>query len=122
MPNVSGYAALDVLIGLFFLYFLLSIVCSSVNEGITAALRMRSSYLERGIGVLLADPAKTKEFYDHWRLRALTKPPGLISKAPRKPSYIPPRVFALTLLDIFAPPVTTNADDLVGRAAAALGP
>ena len=122
MPNVSGYAALDVLIGLFFLYFLLSIVCSSINEGISAVLRMRSAYLERGIGVLLADPAKTTEFYDHWRMRALTKPPGLIFKTERKPSYIPARVFALTLLDLFAPPAGTGADDLIGRATAAIGP
>ncbi|MDQ1495834.1 MAG: hypothetical protein QOG69_2317, partial [Actinomycetota bacterium] len=30
MPNLSGNAALDVLIGLFFMYFLLSIVCSAI--------------------------------------------------------------------------------------------
>jgi hypothetical protein len=122
VPSVSGNAALDVLIGLFFLYFLLSIVCSSINEGIASVFRLRAAYLERGIRVLLADPAKAKEFYAHWRMQSLIKPPGLIFKSPRKPSYIPSRVFALTLLDTFAPPAGGAPDDLVARAKAALGP
>ena len=45
--SISGNAALDVLIGLFFLYFLLSLVCSSINEGIAAAFRLRSKYRRR---------------------------------------------------------------------------
>ena len=122
MPNVSGNAALDVLIGLFFLYFLLSIVCSSINEGISAVFKLRAAYLERGIHVLLADPEKAKEFYGHWRMQSLIKPPGLIFMAQRNPSYIPSRVFALTLLDTFAPPAGGAPDDLIARARAALGP
>ena len=44
VPNISGNAALDVLIGLFFLYFLLSLVCSAINEsngGYLSAGRVR---------------------------------------------------------------------------------
>jgi hypothetical protein len=122
VPNVSGIAALDVLIGLFFLYFLLSIVCSSMNEAIAAVLNMRAAYLEDGIRALLSREGNVKAFYSSWRMRTLIKPPGRFFKRPRKPSYIPPRTFALTLLDTFAPP--TNAaenDDLIGRAQRALG-
>ena len=122
MPNVSGIAALDVLIGLFFLYFLLSIVCSSINEAIAAVLNMRAGYLERGIRTLLSREGNVKSFYSHWRVRALIKPPGRIFKGPRKPSYIPSRTFALTLLDTFAP--AENAaenEDLIARAERALG-
>jgi len=122
VPNVSGIAALDVLIGLFFLYFLLSIVCSSVNEAIAAVLNMRAGYLERGIRTLLSRDGNVKSFYSHWRVRALIKPPGRIFKGPRKPSYIPSRTFALTLLDTFAPPASAaENDDLIGRAERALG-
>jgi uncharacterized membrane-anchored protein len=67
VPNVSGIAALDVLIGLFFLYFLLSIVCSSVNEAIAAVVNMRAGYLERGIRTLLSREGNVKSFYSHWR-------------------------------------------------------
>ena len=111
MPNVSGIAALDVLIGLFFLYFLLSIVCSSINEAIASVLNMRAGYLERGIRTLLSREGNVKSFYSHWRVRALIKPPGKIFKGPRKPSYIPSRTFALTLLDTFAPPENAAEND-----------
>lgn len=120
MPNVSGIAALDVLIGLFFLYFVLSIVCSAVNEAIAQALDLRAKNLERGIHNLLADPNRVAEFYDHWRVQALFKPHApLLGRRP--PSYIPSRVFALTILDTFAPPDEGVAsDDLIGRAGRAL--
>jgi hypothetical protein len=55
-------------------------------------------------------------------VRALIKPPGKIFKGPRKPSYIPSRTFALTLLDTFAPPENAaENDDLIARAERALG-
>ena len=121
--NLSGSAALDVLLGLFFLYFLLSIVCSAINESIAAVLNMRARYLERGVRTLLGREAHVRSFYSQWRLRALMKPPGKIFKGPRKPSYIPSRTFALTLLDTFAPPdEETDSRDLIGRANKALEP
>jgi hypothetical protein len=121
--NLSGSAALDVLLGLFFLYFLLSIVCSAINESIAAVLNMRARYLERGVRTLLGREAHVRSFYSQWRLRALMKPPGKIFKGPRKPSYIPSRTFALTLLDTFAPPdEETDSRDLIGRATKALEP
>jgi hypothetical protein len=123
VPDISGSAALDVLIGLFFLYFLLSIVCSAINEGIAAVFRLRARYLERGLRTLLGRDANVRAFYSHWRMRALIKPPGRFFKAPRKPSYISSRAFALTLLDTFAPPGdATDSRDLIGRATKALGP
>jgi hypothetical protein len=123
VPSLSGSAALDVLLGLFFLYFLLSIVCSAINESIAAVLNMRARYLERGVRTLLGREANVRHFYSQWRLRALMKPPGKIFKGPRKPSYIPSRTFALTLLDTFAPPDDeTDSRDLIGRAGKALEP
>ena len=123
MPNISGNAALDVLIGLFFLYFLLSIVCSSINEGIAAVFRLRAKYLERGVHSLLESKQNVRAFYSHWRIDALIKPPGRIFKKARPPSYITSRTFALTLLDTFAPPVDgAPSHDLIARAEKALGP
>jgi hypothetical protein len=121
VPNVSGNAALDVLIGLFFLYFLLSIVCSSVNEGISAVLRLRAKNLETAMHKILDGETNAQAFYDHWRVRALIKPPGRFIKVERKPSYLPSRVFALTLIDTFAPPAEGKpTKDLIGRASKAL--
>jgi hypothetical protein len=114
--------ALDVLIGLFFLYFLLSIVCSSINEGISSILRTRARFLEQGIRSLLDGEANAKAFYDHWRVQALIQPGGKIFKGGRKPSYMPGRIFALTVLDTFAPPPAgTESDDLIDRTSKAVG-
>jgi hypothetical protein len=117
MPSISGNAALEVLIGLFFLYFLLSIVCSSINEGIAAVTRLRAKYLERGLRKLLGE-GNIETFYANPRMRALIKPPGrLVFRKSRKPSYISSRAFALTVLDTFAPPdKAEDSHDLIGRA------
>lgn len=121
VPNVSGNAPLDVLIGLFFVYFLLSIVCSSVNEGIAATFNLRAKDLERGIHNLLDGKTNSDKFFKHPRVRALFKPAHPIFKGrifkERKPSYIPSRVFALTVLDTFAPRAgAADSRNLIERA------
>src|SRR5205085_5139307 len=50
-----SFPALDVVLGLVLAYFLLSIVCSSINEAIATAFRWRSRDLERAIKQLLGD-------------------------------------------------------------------
>jgi hypothetical protein len=109
VPSISGNAALDVLIGLFFMFFLLSIVCSSINEAIAAVLSLRARFLERGIWKLLDGETNAKEFYEHWRIQALTRPAGRVLGRVRKPSYLPSRTFALTLLDKYAPAAAGHA-------------
>ena len=103
MPDISGLAALDVLVGLFFLYFLLSIVCSSVQEFIAQILNLRAQTLEEGVRNLVGDEALTDRFFRHPRLKSLSKPRGWIRRAGRGPSYIPSRVFAVTLMDTLFP-------------------
>ena len=130
MPDITGDAALDVVIGLSFFYFLLSIVCSSISEGIATAFNLRAKDLEKGIRNLLADPTKATEFYDHWRVKALFKPTRFLPRVfkDKRPSYIPSRIFALTVLDTFAPPESTTGSpptatgdrDLIARARSAV--
>ncbi|HEY6961019.1 MAG TPA: hypothetical protein VI408_03935 [Gaiellaceae bacterium] len=124
MPNISGNAAIDVLVGLFFLFFLLSIVCSAVNEAISSILNLRALDLERGI-VNLIGSERAKQFFEHWRIRMLSKPPGVIFRGVRKPSYVPARVFAATLVDLLhqpagGPPTTDGIRDKVAEVTAAV--
>lgn len=94
-----GSKILEVVIGVVFVYFLLSLICSALNELITRFLSMRAKNLENGIRNLLNDPegkGYTQEFYDHPLVKGL----GWKGK---KPSYIPSRTFALVLMDIIAP-------------------
>ena len=141
MPDLSGLPALDVAIGLAFIYFVLSIVCSAVNEGIAATFRLRARDLERGIRSLLSDepekddatkgaeddatvPAeadRTPLFYKDPRIRALQQPIWMPRIDDRKPSYIPARTFALAVVDTLKPPtVTASNKDLLSRASEAM--
>ncbi|HEX8244336.1 MAG TPA: hypothetical protein VF541_12590, partial [Longimicrobium sp.] len=58
-----GLATLDIILGLIFVYLLLSIACTAANEGISQWLNLRASTLQQGISTLLtgthkpADPA-----------------------------------------------------------------
>ena len=108
MPDITGTTALDVVIGLAFLFFLLSIVVSAVNELIASLLAWRAKNLEEGIRNLLGD--ETAAFYATPRVRALGKEKRRKPGERRKPSYIPARTFALTVLDTFAPEIAQRMD------------
>jgi hypothetical protein len=92
-----GSAILDVAIGIIFVFLLVSLICSAVNEFIEAGLKNRAKDLEKGIRNLLANDDLAAEFYKHPLIQ------GLFSNDNGKPSYIPSRTFALTLLNIIAP-------------------
>jgi hypothetical protein len=114
---VTSYPALDVFIGLAFLFFLLSIVCSSINEAIATAFNLRAKTLEAGIRKLLGDSTAAQRFYANWRVSQLCKPSRLLLRD-KKPSYIPSRTFALTVLDAFAPEGHDRSQDILARAQA----
>lgn len=115
MLNITSNAVLDVVIGLAFFYFLLSVVCSAINEGIATVLNLRAKNLEKGIRQILKDPT---DFYRHWRVAGLHGPRWFGGKRP--PSYIPSRVFALTVLDTVAGSTDADSHDVVARAQTAV--
>jgi hypothetical protein len=122
---VLNFPALDVAIGLVFIFFVLAIVCSGVNEAIASYLRWRAQDLERGLWELLHDPElkdapdKAGEALARLEAHPLIKPmlnpdnkrkaqalppmKGDKPKTSRKtdmPNYIPSRTFAAALLGI----------------------
>ena len=123
MPN---FPAVDVAIGLIFVFFILAIVCSGINEAVASLLRWRAQMLERGLWELLRDPdagEKADEALDALKKHPLVKPmlypknkqAGQGSQASPKldkngrpktsrktdlPSYIASRTFASALLGI----------------------
>jgi hypothetical protein len=117
---LTSYPALDVVIGLAFFYFLVSIICSSINEGISTVFALRAHTLEAGIRELLGgDKTLATTFYSDARVKALTQSKWWLGlRANRKPSYIPSRVFALALLDTVAPQAQTTPSDAKGLIAA----
>jgi hypothetical protein len=76
------FPALDVAIGLLFLYLVLALVCTSVNEAIMTALGMRARFLQLGLlNLLSANPNVTREgqlalrkLYEHPLVQTLVRP------------------------------------------------
>ena len=64
MSNISGLPELDAAIGLAFMFFLLAVATSSINELIASFLGWRAKTLEDGIRRLLQDPAVQRTFKD----------------------------------------------------------
>lgn len=121
-----GLEILDVVIGLTFVYLLLSLLATAINEYLSAVVNLRGKELARGLGRLLDDldekdavkrafdgarekagtteATLTQQFYNHPLIRPLATRRGLLfrrsDKKPRLPSYIPARTFAQALLDV----------------------
>lgn len=51
--HVLGSTIIEVAIGVVFVYVLLSLICSAINEWIVGIFRLRASFLRRGITNLL---------------------------------------------------------------------
>lgn len=138
MAGLGGLPALDVAIGFVVLFFLLSTVCSAVNEGIANLLGWRAKTLEDAIRNLVGDShAKaswrarlrggggrlgkreaqpqtdlTPLLFDHWRIKGLVRNPESGWRRRARPSYLPPRAFSLALAETLAKgPGKRNADD-----------
>jgi hypothetical protein len=99
---VFGLEILDVVIGLFFGYLVLSLAVTAANEVGAAWFGRRAWMLRKGIRNLLDDDELARRFYDHPLIRSL-------QQSQRGPSYIPSRTFAMVLLDTMAPGTVPSA-------------
>ena len=88
-----GFPILEVAIGLSFIYLLLSLICTTVNETIATLTRRRSKVLEKAITNIIGDPKLKNELYSHPVIKSL-------SEGRKPPSYIPAPKFAVALMDI----------------------
>jgi hypothetical protein len=94
-----GSQVLDVVVGMVFVYLLLSIICTAANEMIAGLFAIRARNLAKGIANLLADnriKGLDELFYDHPLIKSLYR-------GKRKPSHIPDHTFALAFIDGIAP-------------------
>lgn len=116
MPTLQ---MLNVAIGIVFIYLLLSLICTAINEIIEKFLKNRASDLRRGIEVMLQDNNNNllEKLYNHPLIFSLYD--GRYDKASSKklPSYIPSANFALALMDIILPASSKNLSGAAGGAA-----
>ncbi len=87
----------EVVIGLVFIWLVLSTATMQVGEWIANLLKWRSTDLEKTVQRMLGDPNLTRLFYDHPLIRSLSADQAA-SEA--RPSYIPANQFSTALLNI----------------------
>lgn len=86
-------AILNLVIGIIFIYFLVALACSTVQEIIANALNMRAENLEKWLKDTFRENNLGEKILAHRLVDGLTA-------AGRKASYIPSRIFSDTLLDL----------------------
>lgn len=107
---------LEVIIGVVFVYLLLSILCTSANEWVSALTRRRGEMLRKGIRQILYDQefggntnkdAFLEEFYKHPLIASLKHDTN-------HPAYIAPRSFVAVITDLLtvAKPGSVDFADL----------
>ena len=96
-----GSTTLDIALGITFLYLLLSLVVTAVQEVIETLIKLRAAHLAKGIEKLLGSSMATS-FFANSLIKAFS-PNQWFGAGTRKPSYIPSRAFAVTVLDLIAP-------------------
>lgn len=96
---------LDLAIGIVFVYLLLAIICTTVNEWIAGITSVRAKTLAKGIQQLLdqqkgSDPTRSflEEFYAHPLIAGMLTPGKAVSDG--HPSYLPSRTFATAVMDL----------------------
>jgi hypothetical protein len=98
-----GSNILEVAIGIIFVYLLLSLICTALNEGIASLIDKRGRNLMGGIKNLLNDPEFTglaQQVYNHGLIGGISQYASNPNKVTRLPSYMSGQNFSLALLDI----------------------
>jgi hypothetical protein len=84
---------LEVAIGLALVYFILALLCTTLNEWVTGAQGLRGKTLVRGVKQLLGDELSSKVL-QHPLVKSMSGTKG------KPPSYLEPRQFALAIMDV----------------------
>lgn len=103
-----GSVVIEVALGLILVYLLFGLICTAVNELLAQAFRLRAKTLAEGIRNILADPdaqGLAKLFYQHPLIKAFYREGD-------RPSYIPARAFAATVLDLVTKDHSAQFDKL----------
>ncbi|MEO8371063.1 MAG: hypothetical protein ABI806_17905 [Candidatus Solibacter sp.] len=88
---------LDVAIGISFVFLLLSLICTTVNEMLAGVRKSRAKFLDMGIARLLGGNAEIKKLiYEHPMIQSLASDSTIC------PSYIPANKFVTVALDLIS--------------------
>jgi hypothetical protein len=109
---------LEVAFGLVFCFSAVSLMVSSINEGIASFLKLRGKYLLSSVKTLLNDPAGNGfvlALYNHARVNPGGSGKAVDLKQVRSlPSYVEPRQFAVALAEVLSTKAGGAGDILAG--------
>ncbi len=119
-----GSAIIDIAIGVVFVFLLVSVIASTVNEIILSFLNMRGKELLTGLQTLLDDTDASglvNKLYNHGQIFGLFQGAFDPKKPGNLPSYIPAQNFVMAFLDIVpaAARMSTSGQQKAMAAAAA---
>jgi hypothetical protein len=112
-----SFPYLDLAIAMSFIFLLLALICTTVNETIAGIINSRGKTLERGVLELLQDTGLKDKFYAHPLIKGLQQAK---TGGGRLPSYISSNKFALVLMDILTGPAAANNQDALRQGIAQL--
>lgn len=102
---------LDIAIGIVFVFMLLSLIASTINEIILSSFNLRGRELLRGLETLLDDENGTglvDRLYNHGQIFGLFKGNFDPKKKGDLPSYIPAENFVMAMLDVVSKEPTSE--------------
>src|SRR6476659_8808441 len=116
-----GSSILEVVIGVIFVYLLISLICTALNEAVASLLQKRGRNLFEGIKNLLNDPTFTglaQQVYNHGLISGTSQYASDPNRRTRRPSYMSSENFSLALLDILGVRgvITSQYGDLLAQA------
>jgi predicted esterase YcpF (UPF0227 family) len=114
-----GSGVLDTVIGVVFVFLLVSLLVTTANELLAAIIRSRAKWLEYGVDRLIGSDW-ARQLYQHPLIEGSTRDykPGAAGELPWRgsgPSYIPSRAFANVLMELLH-----GADNALRQTEAAL--
>ena len=126
---MSFTAIIDVTIGIIFVYLVLSLLCTSINEAIASLLRLRARLLYATISRLIDDQRVREAFWSSGLIKSLSRPESALRDSlrldppsARAPSYLSSAAFAAALIRAIDAksltgdtPESKDTGDLVGK-------
>ncbi len=116
---MTNMRIIEVVIGLVFVYLLLALFCTVINEIIARVASLRARNLRRGVQELLADEkfdGLAKRLYDHQLIKRLADE-GWTARIIRTlrgfqggPAYVPSNLFSRALIDTLVTDGNAGAD------------
>ena len=108
---VFGGVIIDVIIGVVFLYTLLSMICMAINEAVATFFSLRATFLEKALlGLLGSEELRTKIYNSPRIFGTISSVKGADFPSQGNPSYIATQRFSEAIMDMLANPVEKGTE------------